>query len=61
MNQQLKTEIHATLQRNAGNRLTDDLIVGLSVRLLTLFEKAVFEASKAAQADQEEEGADDGI
>jgi len=44
MNQQIKQEIHGILQRNAGNRLTEDLIMGISVRLLTLYEKALVDA-----------------
>lgn len=47
MNQQIKTEIHGILHRNSGNRLTEDLIMGISVRLLTLYEKAIFESGQA--------------
>lgn len=50
MNQKLKQEIHAVLQRNAGNRLTEDLIMGISVRLLTLYEKALVDAGQEIQA-----------
>jgi len=49
MNQQIKQEIHGILQRNAGNRLTEDLIMGISVRLLTLYEKALVDAGQEIQ------------
>lgn len=52
MNQQLKQEIHAVLQRNAGNQLTEDLIMGISVRLLTIVEKAFVDAGQEIQSLQ---------
>lgn len=44
--QQLKNEIAKVLSNNVGNRLTEELILGLSVRLGTLIEPPMRELER---------------
>lgn len=39
MNQQIKKDINAILSQNVGNRLTEELILGMSARIITIVEK----------------------
>lgn len=39
MNQQIKKDINAILSQNVGNRMTEELILGMSARIITIVEK----------------------
>lgn len=53
MPQQIKNEITQLLSRNVGSRLTEDLIIGLSVKIGSIIEPPLRDLERLRQEQQQ--------